>query len=1317
MQDISLDSSSTGAPRGATGDGESATGADFPLGVAGFSYGDLYRPERLGQLTAAFYAGLRKDDPTLYAALAAYTEARGANLRGTRAESELLIAAAPHVSRFVARLFKVEAERAAHAERIRAQDAVFQFKTFVARRALKRVPPEKALTLDADALHDALARLLGAVSPDAGVTDDAELKVARMTVRLLAWEELLTKAGGENVRVEIDEARARASKTEAAGALREFESAARENESGDEGGAFVESALRLVESWAAAHSVQEAAKARVGGWVSFRVPHPLNYEHLVQIERHDAELPERMRGLDRNLRRRDGFGLTDARASEREVLDEVNYCIYCHERDKDSCSKGLHDSQGSLKRNPLGIALEGCPLDEKISEMHVLQRDGDSLAALAVVMVDNPMCPGTGHRICNDCMKSCIFQKQEPVNIPQAETGVLTDVLALPYGFEIYSLLARWNPLNAKRPHALPPNGRSVLVVGLGPAGYTLAHYLLNEGFGVVGIDGLKIEPLNAALTGDGGRGVPRAVRDVREIEWPLDARVLAGFGGVSEYGITVRWDKNFLTLIHLTLARRASFRFYGGVRFGGTLDIEDAWALGFDHIAIATGAGRPTIVEMRNNLMRGIRKASDFLMALQLTGAFKQDALANLQVRLPAVVIGGGLTAIDTATELFAYYPVQVEKALARHEELSAKFGEEEIFARFDAEERGVYEEFLAHGRAVRGERERAAAAGELPDFVPLVRAWGGVSIVYRKRLQDSPAYRLNHEEVVKSLEEGISYVENMSPVEAVADEHGAVAAITFERMRQDAETRRWRASGERVRLAARTVCVAAGTSPNTIYEREQPGTFKLDERGEFFAPHKIMRATDESDAGEADARGGDEGGGDGRDSGKFRLVPAAKGERGFFTSYENAGRFVSYYGDNHPVYAGNVVKAMASAKFGYEEVCALFADEIAAVENEIAGAEESAGESPRMHESPRVRESPPVHESPRGHEPADELKFGRAGRFARLVEKLDDELIARVVRVERLTPTIVDVVVRAPMQARKFRPGQFYRLQNYETDARVVGGTKLTMEGLALTGAWVDEARGWLSLIVLEMGASSRQCALLAPGQEVVVMGPTGTPTEIPSGESVLLAGGGLGNAVLFSIARALRENDCRVVYFAGYKKGEDLFRREEIEAATDQIIWATDTGAQIEPRRPQDRHYRGNIVQAMKAYAEGELGAPPLFSLGDIERLIAIGSDRMMAAVKAARHGVLAPHLDPAHVGVGSINSPMQCMLKEVCAQCLQRHVDPVTGAESFVFSCFNQDQPLDQVDFKNLNDRLRANTVQEKLANLWLDKLLKEAGAEV
>ena len=49
---------------------------------------------------------------------------------------------------------------------------------------------------------------------------------------------------------------------------------------------------------------------------------------------------------------------------------------------------------------------------------------------------------------------------------------------------------------------------------------------------------------------------------------------------------------------------------------------IISAWEHGIDHVAIAAGAGRPTIIDITNNLIRGIRKASDFLMALQLTGA-----------------------------------------------------------------------------------------------------------------------------------------------------------------------------------------------------------------------------------------------------------------------------------------------------------------------------------------------------------------------------------------------------------------------------------------------------------------------------------------------------------------------------------------------------------------------------------------------------------------------------------------------------------------------------------------------------------------------
>ena len=1154
------------------------------LGLPGFSYSDLFDPDRLKELNDVFDAELATANPELFRAWDSYR--RNPAQPKTPVEiSALLVGVAGHVSRFVTQLFQIESEVEALQAATADQNPVFRFKIdFVRRRVL---PALKKISVPQDqGQRDALEARIAALR---GSNPDVELATALAATRLMDEE----KQDRNRVAASIED----------------------------------------LMQWCALHLHDSTYRY----WVSFHFPETLDHFNLVQVERRVADLPESMVGPDGRLRRRDGFALTDRRMQPREILSEIHYCILCHERDKDTCSKGIFGSDGKLTRNPLDIPLEGCPLDEKISEMHYMRKHGDAIGALALVMISNPMCPGTGHRICNDCMKACIYQKQDPVNIPQIETAVLTDTLSLPWGVEIYGLLTRWNPLNIERPYALPYNGKNVLVVGMGPAGYTMAHYLANEGFGVAGVDGLKIEPLDPRITGTQDT-LPEPIQSWKDIYKDLDGRILEGFGGVSEYGITVRWDKNFLTLIYLTLARRKGIRIYGGVRFGGTLSIDDAWNWGFDHIAIAAGAGRPTIIDMKNNLACGVRKASDFLMALQLTGAFKRSALPNLQVRLPAVVIGGGLTAIDTATELAAYYPVQVEKTLERYESLVKKSGKDAVLAPFTPLEREILEEFLKHGAEVRAERVRAAAKAEKPDFVKLVRAWGGVSLAYRKRMVDSPAYRLNHEEVIKALEEGISFIENVNPEEAVVDANNHVRAMRFS------------APGRTVELPARAVLVAAGTTPNITYEKEHPGSFRMDGKKKFFAPHQAVRQADGSFALEADSS-----------------------NRGFFTSYNENGRFITYYGDNHPVYAGNVVKAMASARDGFPKVVALFKEELAAL-------------NPGRQ--------------------AD-----RDARWRQLTAFLDSELIARVSEVRRLTPTIVEVIVHAPSAARKFEPGQFYRLQNYETHADQRRGTRLLMEGIALTGAWVDREKGLLSLIALELGVSSRLVHRLKPGEPVVVMGPTGTPSEVGRGENVLLLGGGLGNAVLFSIAKEMREKGNRVIYFAGYKKGEDLFKREEVEEGTDQVIWSTDMGAEIEPRRPQDRHFRGNIVQSVLAYGKGEMGTP-LVPLAEIDRIIAIGSDRMMAAVKDARHGVLQPLLRPDHIAIASINSPMQCMMKEVCAQCLQKHVDPATGKETIIFSCLNQDQPMDHVDFKNLNTRLQQNTVQEKLSNLWLDYLLAD-----
>ncbi|MBT5860767.1 MAG: pyridine nucleotide-disulfide oxidoreductase, partial [Alphaproteobacteria bacterium] len=180
-------------------------------------------------------------------------------------------------------------------------------------------------------------------------------------------------------------------------------------------------------------------------------------------------------------------------------------------------------------------------------------------------------------------------------------------------------------------------------------------------------------------------------------------------------------------------------------------------------------------------------------------------------------------------------------------------------------------------------------------------------------------------------------------------------------------------------------------------------------------------------------------------------------------------------------------------------------------------------------------------------------------------------------------------------------------------------------------------------------------------------------------------------------------------KVLYFAAYRTPEDRFKVEEIEAASDVLIWCCDTGPGFTADRPQDKVFVGNVVQAMQAYGAGDLGDGAI-SMSDIDRIVTIGSDRMMEAVGQARHTVLAQYLKPDHAAIASINSPMQCMMKEICAQCLQPHLDPETGERTAVFSCFNQDQNLDHVDFPALRQRLRQNSVQEKLTALWVDKCL-------
>ena len=830
--------------------------SELELGF-GLEFGDLYELEGLTKVDAAFLVFLKEQDGELADRL----EEGRKEKPEAKDESQILIDAGPHVENFLAKLFGIESELTELNDCHHDLKTFFDFKrTFVQRKAFKAVNAEAAAQFDGEELSSKLRELFHHAYLE---TKDEVVFVEKVS----EW-------------LEDPEANAEA----------------------------LEVATNYV-GWAL--RTPEGREKHADGHL-FKMPGKLDFERLVPATTDRTSDYAVHKLPDSRLHRREGFKLTDHGKDLTGALSEAHYCIFCHNQGKDSCAKGLREKapnkggeeNSPFASSPFGVTLAGCPLGVRVSEMNYLKIQGNAIGALAALVVENPMTAGTGHRICNDCMKSCVYQKQDPVEIPEIETRILKDILKLPYGFEVYSLLSRWNPLNLARPLPLPRTGKRVLVAGMGPAGYTLAHHLMNDGHTVVGIDGLKMEHLPSNLSGvdeQGGRVPFEPVKDVQELLESLDDRVMAGFGGVAEYGITVRWDKNFLKMIRLLVSRRRQFAMYGAVRFGGTLSVDNAFEKGFDHVALAVGAGRPTMIPIPRGLVRGVRAASDFLMALQLTGAAKTNSIANMQLRLPAVVIGGGLTAIDTATEALAYYPVQVEKFLTRYETLVQERGEDQVRSLWDEEEELIADEFISHAKAIRAERAVAEMEERDPRILELLNKWGGVTVAYRKRLIDSPSYTLNHEEVEKALEEGISISECLSPITVLVDKFGHVSHLTLNKQRLTRDGS-WLTLDNVEKLPARAVLIAAGTQPNTVLAREDEKRFELD--GRYFQAYDLEGKTVEPE----------------------RVKKPE--DVHVMAHFEEDGRAVSFFGDLHPSYAGNVVGAMASALQGYPVISQLLAD-----------------------------------------------------------------------------------------------------------------------------------------------------------------------------------------------------------------------------------------------------------------------------------------------------------------------------------------------------------------------------------------------------
>ncbi|AFC70595.1 FAD-dependent oxidoreductase [Rickettsia australis] len=724
--------------------------------------------------------------------------------------SEFLLKISPQLDDFLAELFCISKEITISRLKHKDFDIIYECKRkFVQRVAIKKYPPEKIKDIDFEDVYLKLTYLIG----------------TNFTSREFAKQIIIWQQDEENFAEELDIATRYA-------ACRVYDHC---------------HSSSLCHSHESGNLEKLSLDPRFHGDdirnddILFNLPQKLDKENLID----DKKI------LKYQKNERVDFDYTDSFLNLDEALNDSHYCIYCHKQGKDSCSKGIsvippldRGIQEKIKKDWIpwtshGMITGGCPLKQKISEMNYVKAQGFNLSALAIIVIDNPMVAATGHRICNDCSKACIYQKQDPVNIPLIETNILEETLKLPYGLEIYLLLTRWNPLNIYAPLPQESTNYNILVTGLGPAGFSLSYYLLRSGHNVTAIDGLKIAPLSFDIY--------KPIKFWHEYKNLLSERIPRGFGGVVEYGITVRWDKNNLDILRLILERNNNFKYYDGVALDFNITKKQVLDLGFDHIAFCVGAGQPKVLEIENFEAKGVKMASDLLMTLQSGGAFLKNSNTNMLIRMPIAIIGGGLTSLDAATESLYYYKKQVEE-----------FAKDYIEKDLDEEDKEIAEEFIAHARLFKEVKNNE-------ELRKVFNKLGGATVYYRGKLQDSPAYKLNHEELIYTLALGVDFKENMQPLRINVDKYGHVEGVEFSvipwldhRIHQEAHCNNYfldpmvKPRYDTVVLKAKTVIMAIGIENNTQFDENK----------------------------------------------------------------------YSYFGDCNPKYSGSVVKALASSKEGYDAI-----------------------------------------------------------------------------------------------------------------------------------------------------------------------------------------------------------------------------------------------------------------------------------------------------------------------------------------------------------------------------------------------------------
>ena len=158
------------------------------------------------------------------------------------------------------------------------------------------------------------------------------------------------------------------------------------------------------------------------------------------------------------------------------------------------------------------------------------------------------------------------------------------------------------------------------------------------------------------------------------------------------------------------------------------------------------------------------------------------------------------------------------------------------------------------------------------------------------------------------------------------------------------------------------------------------------------------------------------------------------------------------------------------------------------------------------------------------------------------------------RILDKQDLTPVLRMYVMEASEIAHKAQPGQFVIVRLDEEGERI-----------PLTIADFDRQAGTVTLVVQEVGASTRQMGLLQAGDTMRdLVGPLGRPSEIENYGTVVCVGGGVGIAPIYPIARALKEHGNRLVSIIGARSENLLFWEDKMRAISDELVVCTDDGS---------------------------------------------------------------------------------------------------------------------------------------------------------